>query len=257
MKIYFAASIRGGRDNIDIYKQLISHLSQKYHLLTEHIGDDSLSDQGEKELSDNEIRDRDIEWIEASNLVIAETTQPSLGVGYELAYAERIAKPVIILHRKGDKQLSAMIAGTQYFNRIIHYSTAEEAIELLDKELEQGIEKELTNEFIAKSFSLSDFQVTYPYLDETISWRTVGEEPIVGKQAVIDHTQQVRQYFNTIETDFEVEEVIGTDNKIIVTGVGRFNNQGNKSRVDACDIYSFNNDGLLVSIESYCVPIEE
>ena len=32
-------------------------------------------------------------------VVIAEVTQPSLGVGYEIAKAETLKKPVLILHR--------------------------------------------------------------------------------------------------------------------------------------------------------------
>ncbi|WP_191987376.1 hypothetical protein [Companilactobacillus jidongensis] len=43
MKIYFAASIRGGRDDVKIYKQLIDFLKQDNQVLTEHIGDYSLS----------------------------------------------------------------------------------------------------------------------------------------------------------------------------------------------------------------------
>jgi len=46
MKIYFAASIRGGRDDVDIYKKLIDFLNQDNQVLTEHIGDPNLSDEG-------------------------------------------------------------------------------------------------------------------------------------------------------------------------------------------------------------------
>ncbi|WP_421017142.1 hypothetical protein [Furfurilactobacillus cerevisiae] len=33
MKIYFAASIRGGRDDVKIYQQLINHLNQNNEVL--------------------------------------------------------------------------------------------------------------------------------------------------------------------------------------------------------------------------------
>jgi len=133
MKIYFAASIRGGRADVELYKQLIDFLKQNNQVLTEHIGDVSLS--SEKQLSDKEIRDRDIKWLNEADLVVAETSNPSLGVGYELCYAEKLQKPVIILHNPKKSQLSAMINGTDYFKKIFEYQTISEAIEILRKAL--------------------------------------------------------------------------------------------------------------------------
>ena len=133
MKIYFAASIRGGRADVELYKQLIDFLKQNNQVLTEHIGDVSLSN--EKQLSDKEIRDRDIKWLNEADLVVAETSNPSLGVGYELGYAEKLQKPVIILHNPKKSQLSAMINGTDYFKKIFEYQTISEAIEILRKAL--------------------------------------------------------------------------------------------------------------------------
>ena len=135
MKVYFAASIRGGRADISIYKQLIAYLSNNHEVLTEHIGDDSIIASGEVERTDKAIRDRDIQWIEECDVMVAETTNPSLGVGYELAYAEHIGKPVIILHRTNQSQLSAMIAGTDYFDSIYYYEEIEDAIGILEAQL--------------------------------------------------------------------------------------------------------------------------
>ncbi|MBA5729585.1 nucleoside 2-deoxyribosyltransferase [Aerococcaceae bacterium INB8] len=135
MKVYFAASIRGGRADISIYKQLIAYLSNNHEVLTEHIGDDSIIASGEVERTDKAIRDRDIQWIEEWDVMVAETTNPSLGVGYELAYAEHIGKPVIIIHRTNQSQLSAMIAGTDYFDSIYYYEEIKDAIGILEAQL--------------------------------------------------------------------------------------------------------------------------
>lgn len=132
MKVYFAASIRGGRADVSIYKQLIAYLSNNHEVLTEHIGDDSIIASGEVERTDEAIRDRDIQWIEEWDVMVAETTNPSLGVGYELAYAEHIGKPVIIIHRTNQSQLSVMIAGTDYFDSIYYYEEIEDAIGILE-----------------------------------------------------------------------------------------------------------------------------
>ena len=135
MKIYFAASIRGGRDDISIYAKLIAFLKQDNQVLTEHIGDPNLTSEGQKQLTDTEIRNQDIAWLKEADLVIAETSNPSLGVGYELAYAEKIGKPVIILHNPDKTRLSAMINGTSYYQHIFTYHTVPEALEILKNEL--------------------------------------------------------------------------------------------------------------------------
>ena len=113
MKIYFAASIRGGRKDQNKYNELIRFLSSKVEVLTEHVGDSSLEQTGEQNLSDKEIYKRDLEWLESADAVIAEVTNPSLGVGYELGIAEKLGKPVLCLFEDADHNcnLSAMISG--------------------------------------------------------------------------------------------------------------------------------------------------
>lgn len=135
MKIYFAASIRGGRDDAKIYQQIIEALKEKHKVLTEHIGNLALSDKGQGTLTDEAIYQQDINWLRESDVVVAETTQPSLGVGYELAYAEKIGKPVIILHQKGKGSLSAMIQGSGYFKQVHYYETVEDVVGMLEGDL--------------------------------------------------------------------------------------------------------------------------
>ena len=42
-KIYFAGSIRGGRVDAALYRRIIEHIQQTDIVLTEHVGDLSLS----------------------------------------------------------------------------------------------------------------------------------------------------------------------------------------------------------------------
>lgn len=80
-------------------------------MLTEHIADANLVD-GERHLNDTEICERDLAWLRESDVVVAEVTTPSLGVGYELARAGEFGVPVLCLFREGSgRSLSAMIAG--------------------------------------------------------------------------------------------------------------------------------------------------
>ena len=127
MKIYFAGAIRGGRDETDIYKKIITYLSSKAEVLTEHVGSSVLMTIGETNRSDREIFMRDMEWLQSADLIIAEVTTPSLGVGYELGIAEKLNIPVLCLYRpiKG-KRLSAMLSGNEKFN-CEAYQTFDEA----------------------------------------------------------------------------------------------------------------------------------
>jgi hypothetical protein len=113
MRIYFAGSIRGGRGDAELYARLIEHLATFGEVLTEHVGAADVDAAGEEGMSDRDIHDRDLNWLESSDAVVAEVTAPSLGVGYELALAIRKGKRALCLFRPHvGASLSAMIAGS-------------------------------------------------------------------------------------------------------------------------------------------------
>ncbi len=131
-KIYFSGSIRGGREDVAIYRVLIERLSRSAVVLTEHVGDACLTANGQTTLTDADICRRDLEWIKECDLVLAECTTPSLGVGYELAYAEQLGKPVFVLfHETRGRRLSAMIGGNPRFT-VIRYAYLDELLTRLD-----------------------------------------------------------------------------------------------------------------------------
>jgi len=133
--IYFACSITGGREDALIYSKLIDYLKTKGKVLTEHLGNSDLLSTGEN-LSNEEIYKRDVNWIKESDIIIAEVTKPSLGVGYELGLAESLGIKIICLFREDettkDRRLSAMVAGNEY-NTVIRYKTLEDIILKLDE----------------------------------------------------------------------------------------------------------------------------
>jgi len=114
MKIYFAGSISGGRGDVALYSQIIEHLKNYGEVLTEFVGETSLSGMGEANNSDKHIHDRDIEWLLSSDVIVAEVTTPSLGVGYEIGRALENGKKILALYRniKG-RRISAMIKGAE------------------------------------------------------------------------------------------------------------------------------------------------
>ncbi len=113
-KIYFAGSIRGGRIDADLYGRIIRYMQKNAKVLTEHVGSPHLNlmEQGKKDI---DIYDQDTTWLRESDIVIAECTCPSLGVGYELAYAEKYGIPCHIFYDRSKTQLSAMLTGNPYF----------------------------------------------------------------------------------------------------------------------------------------------
>lgn len=130
-KIYFAGSIRGGRVDADLYRRIIEYIQKTDIVLTEHVGssDLNLKEQGKK---DEEIYSQDTAWLRDCDLIIAECTCPSLGVGYELAYAERFGKPCHIFYDRTKTQLSAMLTGNPYFN-IYSYENEEDIYNAIDR----------------------------------------------------------------------------------------------------------------------------
>lgn len=112
MKIYFAGSIRGGREDAAFYAELIEYLKNFGNVLTEHIGDVNLTSMGDDGFTDRFIHNRDLDWLLSSDIVVAEVTTVSMGVGYEIGRAVAAGKKVVCLFRPNSgKNLSAMIAG--------------------------------------------------------------------------------------------------------------------------------------------------
>ena len=112
MKIYFAGAIRGGRNDAKIYEKIITYLGNIGQVLTEHVGYQDLGNMGEKGGIDIAIYKRDIKWLQSADVMIAEVSTPSLGVGYELGIAETLKKPILCLYRPSEtNRLSAMVKG--------------------------------------------------------------------------------------------------------------------------------------------------
>ena len=129
-KIYFAGSIRGGRVDAALYRRIIEFIQQTDTVLTEHVGSSKLNLTEQGRSKDAIIYDQDTAWLRECDILIGECTCPSLGVGYELAYAEKYNKPCHIFYDKTKTQLSAMLTGNPYFH--IHpYETEKEIYAVL------------------------------------------------------------------------------------------------------------------------------
>ncbi len=132
MKIYFAASIRGGRGLQTTYLTIVKHLKQSGHkVLSENVAFETMAEQG---ISDETIYAQDTAWLDECDAVVAEVTIPSLGVGYEIGYAlHKAHKPVLCLCKAGT-HLSAMLNGsTNPRLRIVFYADRSQALTEADR----------------------------------------------------------------------------------------------------------------------------
>lgn len=111
--VYFARSIRGERGTQDnkINKMIIDTIKKENYCAL-----DISVITGETE--DVHIYQRDIERLNQSDLLIAEVTHPSLGVGYEIAYAQHIRKIPILCVAQIGTRVSAMLTGS---NVVMYY----------------------------------------------------------------------------------------------------------------------------------------
>ncbi len=131
MKIYFAASIRGGGIDPETCRILVSHLKGYGTVFTEHICRE-VGGMNNRD-PDEDIYERDIRWLRASDAVVAEVSVPSLGVGYEIGKAEEWGTRVLCLYRKGSRnRLSAMIGGNKGIS-VKEYVKVDEALAFIDE----------------------------------------------------------------------------------------------------------------------------
>lgn len=127
MNIYFACSITGGREFESVYQAFVAALKADGH----EIPTFGLAQPGvtaEAGLEPRIVYERDTAWIRACDVLIAEASVPSHGVGYEIAYALEQGKPVLCLAMDGRK-LSKMLTGNPHSHlRVAFYPTVDEGI---------------------------------------------------------------------------------------------------------------------------------
>jgi 2'-deoxynucleoside 5'-phosphate N-hydrolase len=110
MKIYFSCSLTGGRADQAVYAAIVDHLMTHAHdVLTAHLARPEVMTQ-EQAVDAREVYERDIHWVKDAQVLIAEVSTPSHGVGYEIALALMLGKPVLCLYRQ-NARVSKMITG--------------------------------------------------------------------------------------------------------------------------------------------------
>lgn len=133
MNIYFACSITGGRAFEPIYQKLTQAMLEDGHdVPTAHLAESNVMAL-EKVIDPREVYERDVTWIRACDVLVAEVSVPSHGVGYEIGFALEQGKPVLCLAQT-DITVSKMITGNLHPNLTVnYYQDADEGIALMRK----------------------------------------------------------------------------------------------------------------------------
>jgi nucleoside 2-deoxyribosyltransferase len=86
MRIYLACTVRGDRSGLEAARLIAQRLTALGHqILTSHLLADDV-DEAEASFGDREVFERDLWWLDASDVLIAEASGSTYGVGFEVGY---------------------------------------------------------------------------------------------------------------------------------------------------------------------------
>ena len=101
---------------MEALRGLVALLERDGHtILTKHLLDDNV-DSAEAALTERQVYQRDIKWLESCDLLIADASGSSYGVGFEVGYvlgrSDRSNQRVLVLYHADRRPvISRLIAG--------------------------------------------------------------------------------------------------------------------------------------------------
>ena len=86
MKVYLACTVRGDRGGVAAGRAICARLQHHGHeVLTTHLLADDV-DTAEASLSETDVYRRDLVWLTSCDVLVAEASGSSYGVGFEVGY---------------------------------------------------------------------------------------------------------------------------------------------------------------------------
>ena len=138
MTIYLACTVRGDRGAVEALRTVCARLEAAGHaVLTKHLLDDNV-DAAESALSAAAVYARDIEWLESCDVLIADASGSSYGVGFEVGYvlgrSAQTSQRVLLLYRADrEDKISRLIAGATHPRcTTIAYRDAHDLVEAVE-----------------------------------------------------------------------------------------------------------------------------
>jgi 2'-deoxynucleoside 5'-phosphate N-hydrolase len=116
MTIYLACTVRGDRGGVVAGRAICERLLHHgHHVLTTHLLADNV-ETAESQITEHEVFRRDLEWLTKCDVLVAEASGSSYGVGFEVGYvlgrAQASGQRVVLLYdvARRDK-VSRLITG--------------------------------------------------------------------------------------------------------------------------------------------------
>jgi nucleoside 2-deoxyribosyltransferase len=119
MNIYLACTVRGDRAGLPAVRAVADLLEADGHtVLTRHLLVED-ADRMESALSERAVFERDLKWLNQTDLLIAEASGSSFGVGFEVGYvlgrAQHSGQQVLVLYDAARRaQVSRLISGNAH-----------------------------------------------------------------------------------------------------------------------------------------------
>jgi 2'-deoxynucleoside 5'-phosphate N-hydrolase len=121
VNIYLACTVRGDRGAVAVARSLADALVSMGHVvLTSHLLDDNV-ETAESVLTERDVFERDMKWLSEADLLIAEASGSSYGVGFEVGYvlgrSDVSDQRVLLLYNAARRSVvSRLIAGNVHPN---------------------------------------------------------------------------------------------------------------------------------------------
>ena len=145
MNIYLACTVRGDRGAIRVVRELADALEHLGHtVLTRHLLADDV-DTAESALTERDVFSRDMEWLSAADVLIAEASGSSYGVGFEVGYvlgrSEITRQRVLLLYDEARRPfVSRLIVGNLHPNCTTRsYRAAEDLLRIVPDFLQPAV----------------------------------------------------------------------------------------------------------------------
>jgi nucleoside 2-deoxyribosyltransferase len=116
MTVYLACTVRGDRGGVLAGRAICERLQHHGHqVLTTHLLADDV-DTAEGQITERDVFRRDLEWLTACDVLVAEASGSSYGVGFEVGYvlgrARMSGQRVVLLYDAARRdKVSRLITG--------------------------------------------------------------------------------------------------------------------------------------------------
>src|SRR5882762_9549255 len=141
MRIYLACTVRGERGGVLAGRAICERLQHHGHeVLTTHLLADDV-EQAESQLTEEQVYRRDIDWLSQCDVLVAEASGSSYGVGFEVGFligrARETKQRVLLVYDATRRHaVSRLIVGNcDNACTTFAYSSIDELVAFIDRQL--------------------------------------------------------------------------------------------------------------------------